>query len=105
MMFLKAYSKGFNDQAGSIVVHMLAAYCGFVTVWTLGKPSAMKKEGTCPISDLIAFIGVVFPWIDWLSFVAAWISAGSAKWDAALTETVLALIGSCVNALILPAVL
>ena len=65
----------------------------------------MKKEGTYPISDLIAFIGVVFLWIDWPSFVAAWISASSANWDAALTKTVLALLGSCVSTLILSAVL
>jgi len=93
------------DAGGSIVIHMFGAYFGLATAWMLGKPSKMEKEGASPISDLTAFIGTVFLWLYWPSFVAAWIPAGSVEWDTALTNTVLALLGSCVSTFILSAVL
>jgi len=93
------------DAGGSIVIHMFGAYFGLAVAWVVGKPSKMEKEGASPVSDVLAFIGTVFLWLYWPSFVAAWIPAGSVEWDTALTNTVLALLGSCVSTFILSAAL
>jgi len=93
------------DAGGSIVIHMFGAYFGLAVAWVVGKPSKMEKEGASPVSDVFAMIGTVFLWLYWPSFVAAWIPAGSVEWDTALTNTVLALLGSCVSTFILSAAL
>merc|ERR1711920_217552 len=50
-------------------------------------------------------IGTLFLWLYWPSFVAGWIPAGSVEWDTALSNTVMALLGSTVFSFILSAAL
>jgi len=96
---------GVADVGGTIVIHMFGAYFGLAAAWMVGKPSRMEKEGASVVSDVLAFVGTVFLWLYWPSFVAAAIPAGTTEWDTALTNTVLALLGSCVCSFILSAVL
>lgn len=51
--------------------------------------------------DLFSFIGTLFLWIYWPSFVGGATPAGSVEWDTALTNTVMSLLGSCVASFIL----
>merc|ERR1719476_1189418 len=76
-----------------------------VAAWVLGMPAKMEKEGPSLVSDLTAFIGTLFLWLYWPSFVAGWIPAGSVEWDTALSNTVMALLGSTVCSFIASAAL
>jgi len=94
-----------DDAGGSIVIHMFGAYFGLAAAWVLGMPAKMEKEGPSLVSDLTAFIGTLFLWLYWPSFVAGWIPAGSVEWDTALSNTVMALLGSTVFSFIASAAL
>merc|ERR1712087_542685 len=83
----------------------MGAYFGLAASWVLGRPAKMEKEGASLISDLTAFIGTLFLWLYWPSFVAGAIPAGSVEWDTALSNTVLALLGSTVSSFIASAAL
>merc|ERR1719476_409221 len=78
---------------------------GLAAAWVLGMPAKMEKEGPSLVSDLTAFIGTLFLWLYWPSFVAGWIPAGSVEWDTALSNTVMALLGSTVFSFIASAAL
>jgi ammonium transporter Rh len=94
-----------KDCGGSIVIHMFGAYFGLAASWILGKPPNTEKEASSMISDLFSFIGTVFLWLYWPSFVAGWLPAATVEADTALTNTVLSLLGSTVCTFILSAVL
>lgn len=83
-----------KDCGGSIVIHMFGAYFGLAASWVLGKPASKEKERSSTISDIFSLVGAVFLWIYWPSFVGGLLPPGSVESDVALTNTVLALLGS-----------
>lgn len=89
------------DLGGSIVIHMFGAYFGLAAAWVLGKPARMEKEGASIISDVFSFVGTLFLWIYWPSFVAGALPAGSVEWNTALSNTVMALLGSTLSTFVL----
>jgi len=94
-----------KDCGGTIVIHMFGAYFGLTVAAVLGKPANLKKETNSTTSDLFSLIGTVFLWLYWPSFVGGAIPAGTIESETALTNTVLALLGSTVVAFITSALL
>jgi len=94
------------DCGGTIVIHMFGAYFGLGVAWVLGKPTkGEEKEESSQISDLFSFIGTLFLWLYWPTFVAGWLPPGTVMADTAITNTVLALLASTVCTFILSAAL
>jgi len=94
------------DCGGTIVIHMFGAYFGLAVAWMLGKPAAgEEKEVSSQISDLFSFIGTLFLWLYWPTFVAGWLPPGTLQADTAITNTVLALLASTVCTFFLSAAL
>lgn len=83
-----------KDCGGSIVIHMFGAYFGLAASWVLGQPASKEKDQSSPVSDVFSLVGAVFLWVYWPSFVGGLLSPGSVESDVALTNTVLALLGS-----------
>jgi len=92
-----------KDCGGTIIIHMFGAYFGLTVSALLGKPKGMSKEKTSVVSDLFSLIGTVFLWLYWPSFVAGDLPAGTVESETAITNTVLALLGSTVMAFIMTA--
>ena len=80
------------DCGGTIVIHLFGAYFGLAVSWMLGLPKTEAKESYT--SDIFSFIGTLFLWIYWPSFVGGFLDSGSAQQQRAITNTVLALVGS-----------
>merc|ERR1719416_280343 len=94
------------DFGGTIVIHMFGAYFGLGVAWMLGKPTkGEENEASSQVSDLFSFIGTLFLWLYWPTFVAGWLPPGSLQAETAITNTVLALLGSTVSTFILSAAL
>jgi len=95
-----------QDCGGTIVIHMFGAYFGLGVAWMLGKPTkGEENEASSQVSDLFSFIGTLFLWLYWPTFVAGWLPPGSLQAETAITNTVLALLGSTVSTFILSAAL
>jgi len=94
-----------TDVGGTIIIHMFGAYFGLAVAWVLGKPNSEKKEGPSPTSDIFAFIGTLFLWIYWPTFVSGWRPAGTIEADTCITNTVMSLLGSSVCTFIFSAAL
>jgi len=95
-----------TDVGGSIIIHMFGAYFGLAVAWMLGKPTkGEEKEGPSQVSDMFAFIGTLFLWLYWPTFVSGWRPAGTVEADTAITNTVMSLLGSTICTFILSAAL
>jgi len=99
--------KGLNivDCGGTISIHMFGAYFGLAVSKMIGKPQNLDKEEPSTISDVFSLIGTTFLWLYWPSFVAAEIEPGTVQSEIALTNTVLALLGSTIATFIVSAAL
>ena len=86
-----------KDCGGTIIIHMFGAYYGLAASYVLGKPKNSEKEKPSTLSDITSLIGTTFLWLYWPSFVAGDIEAGTSEAQLALTQTVLALLGSTVT--------
>ena len=77
---------------------MFGAYYGLALAWYLGVPHSerRKKEKASIVSDVFAFIGTLFLWLYWPSFVAGLAVPGTAETERALTNTILALVASTI---------
>jgi len=87
-----------KDIGGTISIHMFGAYYGLAMAWFLGLPpdGRRTKEKASLVSDVIAFIGTLFLWLYWPSFVAGLAEPGTDEAERAITNTVLGLLGSTV---------
>merc|ERR1719343_1319475 len=94
--FLLVKACDIKDVGGSIGIHMFGAYFGLAVSWVIGKPAKMEKEKSSQVSDVFALIGTTFLWLYWPSFVAGWLKAGTVEAEVAMSNTVLALLGSTV---------
>lgn len=84
------------DCGGTIIIHMFGAYFGLSVSKLLGSPQDLSKEKSSTVSDIFSLIGTVFLWLYWPSFVGGAIPAGTVESETALTNTMLALLGSTV---------
>jgi len=89
------------DAGGSLRIHAFGAYFGLAASVYITPPlssldrSNFKEMESTYTSDLFAFIGTVFLWVYWPSFVAA-TGASEIYQERAVVNTVLALLSSCV---------
>lgn len=88
------------DCGGTIIIHMFGAYFGLTVARILGTPNITHLIGSTYASDLIALLGTVFLWLYWPSFVAGGLPPGTVEAETAITNTVLALIGSTISTFI-----
>jgi len=92
------------DCGGTIVIHMFGAYFGLAVSWVLGKPTrGEEKEASSQVSDLFSFIGTLFLWLYWPTFVAGWLPPGTLEAETAVTNTILALLASTICTFVLSA--
>jgi len=95
-----------TDCGGTIIIHMFGAYFGLAVAAMLGKPNDPNgREGSTQVSDIFSLVGTLFLWLYWPSFVAGALPAGTVEADTAITNTVLALLGSTVTTFIISAAL
>jgi len=92
------------DCGGSIIIHCFGAYFGLACAYVIKKPGD-PVPAVGKYSDLFAFIGTLFLWIYWPSFVGGALEAGSAAQQRAVVNTILALSGSTVAAFALSVLL
>jgi ammonia channel protein AmtB len=71
---------------------MFGCYFGLAVAYVLGKPKTQPQMGTVP--DIFAFIGTVFLWAYWPSFVAGGVEADSVGQQRAIVNTILSLASS-----------
>ena len=87
---------GLQDIGGTIIIHEFGAFFGLAVAFMYGLPNS--KIRAARYSDVFSFIGTIFLWIYWPSFVAAEAVAGSTQQQMATVNTVLALLASsCVT--------
>ena len=91
------------DPGGSIIIHCFGAYFGLACAYMVGKPGADAKMSQ--YADLFSFIGTLFLWIYWPSFVGGALEAGSAAQQRAVVNTILALSGSTLATFVLSTLL
>jgi len=83
------------DLGGSIFIHAFGAYFALCAGKMLGKPNDDHLNVNSYVSDVFAFIGTVFLWLFWPSFVAGGLPGGEEQ-TRALINTILALLASTV---------
>lgn len=91
------------DPGGSIIIHCFGAYFGLAVAYAIGKPNAEQKGSV--YADEFAYIGTLFLWIYWPSFVGGALEAGSAAQQRATINTILSLAGSTIAAFALSVLL
>jgi len=93
--FLKQYAKDplILDCGGTIIIHVFGAYFGLAVCRVLGPPAKDRLNASNYKSDLFSFIGTVFLWLFWPSFVAGAMTDPEEQ-SIALINTVLALLAS-----------
>lgn len=74
---------------------MFGCYFGLAVAYVLGKPKSQPQTGTVP--DIFAFIGTVFLWAYWPSFVAGGAEANSPAQQRAVINTIMCLASSTVT--------
>ena len=84
------------DCGGTIIIHQFGAYFGLAASLVLGAPTAPAKEKSSIVSDITSLIGTTVLWVYWPSFVAGGLPYGTPEAELALTNTILALLGSTV---------
>jgi len=95
----------FQDMGGTYIDHMFGAYFGLAVAWVLGKPREHQNLWGGHIPDTFSFIGVLFLWIYWPSFVGGAATADSAEQSRALVNTIISLSGSTVATFILSSIM
>jgi len=85
------------DCGGTIMIHVFGAYFGLCASKALGPPAKADLNASRYTSDIFSFIGTVFLWLFWPSFVASDLPSGPEQTQA-LLNTVLALLASTVCA-------
>ena len=91
----RIFATGFFDIAdcgGTIVIHMFGAYFGLAVSWMMRLPKTEVKESYT--SDIFSLIGTMILWAYWPSFVGGYLDSGSNQQQRAITNTILALVGS-----------
>merc|ERR550532_2348825 len=91
------------DCGGTMGIHMFGAYFELAALKVIGLPKNLDKEKSSTVSDVFSLIGTTFLWLYWPSFVAAEIKPGTVESEIALTNTVLALLGSTIATFIVSA--
>ena len=82
------------DVGGTITIHMFGAYFGLAAAQVLGRPANTAREKASVTSDVTSLLGTVVLWVYWPSFVAGTLPPGTAASNLALSNTILALVGS-----------
>merc|ERR1719284_826633 len=85
-----------------MTVHVFGAYFGILCSAVLGGKKV--ESDTSYLSDIISFIGTVFLWIFWPSFVSGAMTPGKAQ-DMALLNTILALLASTIACFVVAPIL
>jgi ammonium transporter Rh len=82
------------DVGGTVIIHMFGAYFGLAVAYVLGNPRRENtKLGYVP--DMFAFIGTIFLWIYWPSFVCGALGdTGGTQQQRAILNTILSLAAS-----------
>ena len=81
------------DIGGTIVIHMFGAYFGLAVAYILGPPNNPARESYIP--STFTFIGTLFLWVYWPSFVGAIVAeAGEMQQQRAVINTIFALASS-----------
>jgi ammonium transporter Rh len=82
------------DVGGTVIIHMFGAYFGLAVAYVLGNPRGeIAKLGYVP--DMFAFIGTIFLWVYWPSFVCGALDdTGGAQQQRAIFNTILSLAAS-----------
>jgi len=93
----------FQDMGGTYIDHMFGAYFGLAISYVLGKPRTQAQGGAT--ADTFGFIGCLFLWIYWPSFVAGAAEADSNEQARALVNTILSLSGSAVSTFFMSSIL
>jgi len=83
-----------TDMGGTYTDHMFGAYFGLAVSLMLGPPDVDPQLSNT--SDLFSFVGTLFLWIYWPSFVAGAAVADSDQQQRAIVNTVLSLSASTV---------
>jgi ammonium transporter Rh len=91
------------DPGGTVIIHCFGAYFGLAAAYMLKKPETSGAVGK--YADMFAFIGTLFLWIYWPSFVGGALEAGSAAQQRATINTILSLAGSTIAAFALSVLL
>lgn len=87
---------GIADCGGTIIIHVFGAYFGLAAAMTLGGAKNEKLNGASYNSDLFSFVGTLFLWLFWPSFVSGDLPTGSEEHGIAIMNTILALLASTV---------
>jgi len=85
-----------KDCGGTIIIHVFGAYFGICACMTLGAAKNEKLNGASYVSDLFSFVGTLFLWLYWPSFVAGDLPVGSEGHNFAIMNTIMALLASSV---------
>jgi ammonium transporter Rh len=83
---------GIADVGGTIIIHMFGAYFGLAVAYVVGNPNAAPAAGYVP--DMFAFIGTLFLWVYWPSFVGGALPAGEEQQQRAIIATIISLASS-----------
>ncbi len=82
------------DIGGTYADHMFGAYFGLAVSYVLARPVIQSDPAMGYVSDLFSFIGTLFLWIYWPSFVGGAAVANSLDQERAIVNTILALSAS-----------
>jgi ammonium transporter Rh len=94
-----------TDVGGTYVDHMFGAYFGLTVAWVLTKQSHRIEPATGYVADLFSFIGTLFLWVYWPSFVGGALQADSTQQERAIMNTILALSASTITTFFLSSVM
>ncbi len=81
------------DIGGTIIIHMFGAYFGLAVAYHMGNKDKVAPVGGY-VADVFAFIGTLFLWIYWPSFVAGALDAGGHQQQRAIYATLISLASS-----------
>lgn len=81
------------DVGGTVIIHMFGAYFGLSVAYIIGNEEKVVAAGGY-VADVFAFIGTLFLWIYWPSFVAGALEAGGEQQQRAIYATILSLAAS-----------
>jgi ammonium transporter Rh len=85
------------DIGGTYSDHMFGAYFGLAVAYMLGRANKPVEPAPGYTADIFAFIGTLFLWIYWPSFVGGAAQADSADQTRAIVNTILSLSASTLS--------